>query len=168
MARRKPKRRGRPGWKPKKADLERVRTLAGMGMVQRDIARVMRVSVPTLRKHCGELLRVAALEANASVALALFKSATGTGGFKVNAISQIFWLKTRAQWIEFEKLLRGEDAKGKKEQRADKAAEVAASGRFKPSAPPRLAVVGGTAAAKPKPAPDPEPDPTPPAKPAEE
>jgi hypothetical protein len=132
--------RGRPKWRPTEKEREQVRLLVAVGTRLADVAAVLGVSVPTLRKNCRDEIKTAATKANGNVAAALYKAATGE---RPNVLAQMFWLKTRAQWVEFEKLLRGGDAEGKKEQRKAAAAKVASSGRFKPAAPPRLATVNG-------------------------
>lgn len=128
--------------------------MAGMGLTAVEIAMLQGVTVKTLRKYCGEELREAAPKANAAVALALYKQATGTDGQKPNAIAAMFWLKARAGWVEAEKLLGREADKGKKEHRQDAARKVASSGKFKPSAPPRLAAVNGETVPPPPPKPE--------------
>jgi hypothetical protein len=67
---------------------EKVRHLAGLGVRQDDIARIVRCSPKTLRKRCRDDLDCGIAEANAIAA---------KGG---NVTAQILWLKTRAQWRE--------------------------------------------------------------------
>lgn len=117
--------------------------MLGMGLRLADVARVLGVSVPTLRKNFAEEIRTAALQANAAVRLSLYQQATGTGGKKPNVLAAMFWLKVRDGWVETEKLLRSLAAGGKKEAQAEAAAKAASSGKFKPAAPPRLATVNG-------------------------
>jgi hypothetical protein len=75
---------------------ERVRSLAGRGVTQNDIAAIIDCDEKTLRKHFrGELDRGMA-EATAEIAGCLFDA--GKGG---NVTAQIFWLKTRGRWREF-------------------------------------------------------------------
>lgn len=116
--------------------------MTGMGLLPVEVATVLGITVKTLRKHCAEELRTAALKANAAVALSVFKQATHPE--KPNAVAGIFWLKCRAMWND----RGGPDfetgAEGKKKVRQAAAERVASSGRFKPSAPPRLAAVNGT------------------------
>lgn len=106
--------------------------MAAYGIPQPDIAAVVGCDDKTLRKHFRQELDTAATQANARVAGALFKKATGDGPSSVTAA--IFWLKARAGWQEAK-----EDAPGKKEQRQAKAEDVAA-GRFAPRIGPRLAI----------------------------
>src|ERR1700752_3751411 len=74
---------------------EKVRHLAGVGVRQDDIARIVGCAPKTLRKRCREDLDRGVAEANATVSGYLFAAAKAG---KVPA--QIFWLKTRAHWRE--------------------------------------------------------------------
>ena len=74
---------------------EKVRHLAGIGVRQDDIARIVRCSPKTLRKRCRDDLDCGIAEANALVSGSLFAAAKGG-----NVTAQIFWLKTRARWRE--------------------------------------------------------------------
>ena len=74
---------------------ERVRTLAGLGVPQVDIARIIRGDPKTLRKHFRDELDRGVAEANAVIAGALFTAAKGG-----NVPAQKFWLKVRAHWHE--------------------------------------------------------------------
>jgi hypothetical protein len=75
-----------------------VRTLSGMGTRQEDIAIVLQVSVPTLRKYYPRELELGLIEANAKVAQSVFKQATHPT--KPNVAAGLFWLKCRAGWRE--------------------------------------------------------------------
>ena len=72
---------------------EKVRHLAGAGVRQDDIARIIGCAAKTLRKRCRDDLDRGVAEANAIVSGSLFAAAKGG-----NVTAQIFWLKTRAQW----------------------------------------------------------------------
>ena len=74
---------------------KKVRHLAGLGVRQDDIARIIRCSPKTLRKRCRDDIDCGVAEANALVSGSLFAAAKGG-----NVVAQIFWLKTRAQWRE--------------------------------------------------------------------
>ena len=74
---------------------EKVRHLAGIGVRQDDIAKIIGCAPKTLRKRCREDLDCGVAEANALVAGYLFANAKGG-----NVGAQIFWLKTRAHWRE--------------------------------------------------------------------
>src|ERR1700752_2396428 len=74
---------------------EKVRHLAGVGVRQDDIARIIGCAPKTLRKRCRDDLDRGVAEANAMVSGSLFAAAKGG-----NVTAQIFWLKTRAHWRE--------------------------------------------------------------------
>src|SRR5262249_12487134 len=74
---------------------EKVRHLAGIGVRQDDIAKIIGCAPKTLRKRCREDLDRGVAEANAMVSGCLFASAKGG-----NVTAQIFWLKSRAHWHE--------------------------------------------------------------------
>jgi DNA-binding Lrp family transcriptional regulator len=74
---------------------ERVRYLAGVGLRQNDIAKMVGCSPKTLRKRLRDDLDRGVAEANATVSGYLFASAKAG-----NVAAQIFWLKTRAHWRE--------------------------------------------------------------------
>lgn len=90
--------RGQPPWKPSEHDRKLVKTLAGYGFPQLDIAQTIGVAKMTLRKHCPDELRTGKLAANAKVAESLFKKATGNGPAAVTAA--IWWSKTQMGWTE--------------------------------------------------------------------
>src|ERR1700738_313978 len=74
---------------------ERVRYLAGVGVRQDDIARIIGCAPKTLRKRLRDELDRGVAEANATISGSLFAAAK-TG----NITAIIFWLKTRAHWSE--------------------------------------------------------------------
>lgn len=74
---------------------ERVRHLAGIGVRQDDIARIVGCSAKTLRTRLRDELDRGIAEANATVAGYLFGLAKAG-----NIAAIIFWLKTRAHWRE--------------------------------------------------------------------
>src|SRR6516162_2702763 len=74
---------------------EKVRHLAGVGVRQDDIARIVGCAPKTLRKQCRDDLDRGVAEANAMVSGYLFAAAKAG-----NVAAQIFWLKTRASWRE--------------------------------------------------------------------
>lgn len=107
-----PRKRGRPegsGFKPTDEQRKLVEELAGYGIPEPDIAKLVTnpqtnegISPVTLRKYFRDELDTGHVRANQRVAGALFKNATtGTetypGGIPT---AQIFWLKTRGkgQW----------------------------------------------------------------------
>jgi hypothetical protein len=74
---------------------ERVRYLAGVGVRQDDIAKILGCAPKTLRKRFRDELDLGVAEANATVCGYLFAAAKAG-----NVTAQIFWLKTRAHWRE--------------------------------------------------------------------
>jgi hypothetical protein len=74
---------------------ERVRHLAGLGLPQYDIAKIIGCAPKTLRKRFRDELDRGVAEANATISGSLFGAAKGG-----NVTAQIFWLKTRAHWRE--------------------------------------------------------------------
>jgi len=78
---------------------EKARYLAGLGVPQDDIAKIIGCAAKTLRRHFRDELDRGVAEANATISGSLFGAAFGAakGG---NVTAQIFWLKTRARWRE--------------------------------------------------------------------
>ena len=74
---------------------ERVRYLAGVGVPQDGIAKIIGCAPKTLRKRFRDDLDRGVAEATATVSGFLFAAAKGGS---ISAI--IFWLKTRARWRE--------------------------------------------------------------------
>ena len=74
---------------------DKVRHLAGVGVAQDDIAKIIGCAPKTLRKRCRDDLDRGVAEANATVSGYLFAAAKAG-----NVTAQIFWLKTRARWRE--------------------------------------------------------------------
>src|SRR5271163_116944 len=74
---------------------EKVRHLAGIGVRQDDIAKIIGCTPKTLRERCRDDLDRGVAEANATVSGYLFAAAK-----EGNVTAQIFWLKTRAHWRE--------------------------------------------------------------------
>ena len=85
----------RPAFAVNEAVRERVRHLAGVGVRQDDIARIIGCAPKTLRKRLREDLDRGVAEANATIAGYLFAAAKAG-----NIAATIFWLKTRAHWRE--------------------------------------------------------------------
>lgn len=73
----------------------KVQELAGLGVPQEDISRIIGCAAKTLRKQFRDELDRGMAEANAAVAGYLFAAAKAG-----NIIAQIFWLKSRARWRE--------------------------------------------------------------------
>ena len=75
-----------------------VEAMAGYGLPETDIAKVLDIDPETLRAYYRRELETGQIKANARVAESLFRQATGDGRQAVTAA--IFWLKTRARWSE--------------------------------------------------------------------
>jgi len=88
----------RPSHQPLPALCRQVEAMAGYGVPEIDIARVVGIDPKTLRKHYRDELDTGQVKANAKVAENLYRKATGEGREAVTAA--IFWLKTRAGWKE--------------------------------------------------------------------
>ena len=88
----------RPAHQPDPALRRQVEAMAGYGIPELGIARVIGVDPKTLRKHYRSELDLGHLKANSAVAQSLFKKATGDGPQSVTAA--IFWAKTRMGWKE--------------------------------------------------------------------
>lgn len=115
--------------KPTDEQRRTVQAMAGFGIPQDDIARVIGISSPTLRLHYREELDKGVTIANTAVAQNLYAKATGKGRESVTA--GIFWLKCRAGWSEYAPppapRPTKEEPLGKKEQ-AERDAETAHEG----------------------------------------
>jgi hypothetical protein len=74
---------------------EKARHLAGLGVPQDDIAKIIGCAPKTLRKRFRDDLDRGVVEANATISSSLFGAAKGG-----NVTAQIFWMKTRAKWRE--------------------------------------------------------------------
>ena len=83
---------------PTEKDRKSVEAMASYGIPEMDIARVIGISAPTLRKWYSYELETGHIKANSLVAQSLFQKATGNGQGAVTAC--IFWLKVRAGWVE--------------------------------------------------------------------
>lgn len=81
---------GRPAHRPTEQSKHEVRTMAGLGISQENIAKVIGIGVTTLRQHYSLELDVGPVEANRQVAHALHNKAV-----KGNVQAMIFWLKNR-------------------------------------------------------------------------
>jgi hypothetical protein len=72
--------------------------MAGYGVPETDIARVVGIDAKTLRKHYRDELDTGHIKATAKVAEFVFRKATTEGSQAVTAA--IFWMKSRAGWKE--------------------------------------------------------------------
>jgi hypothetical protein len=75
--------------------------MAATGVSLDNIGLAMGVHKGTISRHYKEELARGALEANNKVAASLFKLATSPGPSQ--AVSCMFWLKTRGKWQEIHK-----------------------------------------------------------------
>ena len=66
----------RPAWKPTAKERETVKTMTGYGIPQHEIAATLRVTKPTLEKHCRHELNTGMTQANSAVAASMFRMAT--------------------------------------------------------------------------------------------
>lgn len=76
-------------YRPSDQDRQTVETMAGIGLVQREIAAIMGILRPTLAAHFAQELELGAVKAQARVLQALF--ALATSGRDTTAT--IFWLR---------------------------------------------------------------------------
>lgn len=126
-AKRKPGiKRGRPTFKPTAEQRKHVKAMVGFGIPLTDISNVVGIAPNTLTKHFAHEIATGAADANAEVAGALFKNAVKKG----NVAAQIFWLKTKAGWVQPEQhevnLAGTVNLEGASERLFDKVAALAA------------------------------------------
>ena len=77
---------------------EKVMRYAKAGIPQIDIAKVLKISKMTLRKHYGEEMDAAIAETDANVGGALYTKAMGG-----DTTAMIWWTKARMRWKETRK-----------------------------------------------------------------
>lgn len=85
--------------KPSEETKKMVKTLSAVGIRYEDIAAKLEITDDTLRKHYRKELDEGRVEANAAIGQTLFQQAKNG-----NTTAAIFWLKTRAQWRETDRL----------------------------------------------------------------
>ena len=107
---------------PNEKDRKAVETMASHGISELDIAQVIGISAPTLRKWYPHELDTGHIKANSMVAQSLYQKALGNGNGAVAAC--IFWLKVRAHWVE----PRPEEAMPGKKELQQQAAKSAGAG----------------------------------------
>ncbi len=90
---------GRPSFEPTDQQRAQVRLMVAAGVPDYDVAKVIGVSMPTMRKHFWQELEVGHIMANTKVAQTLFRQATDETNPK-SVTAAIFWLKCRAGWKE--------------------------------------------------------------------
>lgn len=81
---------------PTAEDRRHVEMLAGIGVPEHMIARVINIDPKTLRKYYSEDIESGAAKATSKVAKRLFDIAMGDSKEALTAC--IFWLKCRARW----------------------------------------------------------------------
>jgi len=87
----------RPRFVPTEAHRSTVKSMAAYGVREEDIATELGLRSPkTLRKHFGQEIERAAIQANARVGQTLYQMATSGK----HPAATIFWMKTRAGWRE--------------------------------------------------------------------
>ena len=106
---------GRPSKEPTDEQRRMVESMSGLGVPDYNIAKVMGMSEPTLRKHFHDELEVGHIKSNFQVAQTLYKAATDVDHPK-HVTAAIFWLKARAGWREAQV-----DEVGKKQIQAENA-----------------------------------------------
>ena len=106
---------GRPSFEPTAEQRRMVESMTGLGVPDYEVAKVMAISLPTLRKYFHEQLEVGHIKSNVQVAQTLFKVATDIDHPR-HVTAAIFWLKARAGWREAQV-----DEVGKKQIQADNA-----------------------------------------------
>ena len=114
--------RTKPPHEPTEKDRTAVETMASFGIPELDIAKVIGISLMTLRKWYMDELETGGIKANTMVAQSLYQKALGNGNGAVAAC--IFWLKVRAGWVE----PRPEEAMPGKKELQQQAAKTAGAG----------------------------------------
>lgn len=89
---------GRPPYRRSEDQAKLVESMTGFGATSDDVAKLLKISAPTLRKYYREELDLGVIKANAQVAESLFKKALGNG--PQSGACAIFWAKTRMGWKE--------------------------------------------------------------------
>jgi transposase-like protein len=103
----------RRSWRPEEKERRQVQMMKMLGVRVEDIARVIGVSEPTLRKHCRRELDLGKIVADTKVISFLYSQACGEGPDpRANVTAAIFWLKSQCRWREtvVAEIARGADA----------------------------------------------------------
>jgi hypothetical protein len=90
----------RPPHEPTPKDRVTVKVMTAGGIDQAQVAGVLGISKPTLRKHYRKELNAAAPEANAMVSASLYQMATAGK----NVVAAIWWEKTRRGMSELQRV----------------------------------------------------------------
>lgn len=91
----KKRKQGRPSKEPNGEQRHQIETLAGYGLTEEEIASVMRLSIPSIKKYCKEEIVRGRNTAKTLVTQSLFANIK-----KGKEASIFFWLKCRARWSE--------------------------------------------------------------------
>lgn len=89
---------GRPAFEPTDKDRRIAEAMAGWGIPQERIAKVVGIDAKTVRKHFAEELEVGAAKLEAQLAQNLLRIAQGQD--RQALIATIFALKSRFGWVE--------------------------------------------------------------------
>lgn len=84
----------RPQFIPNEEQRRLVKSMAGLGMRQEEIAYTLNLAPATLRKHFRQELKLGSIETNANVANAAYKMAVSG---KCPVMTKL-WLETRNGW----------------------------------------------------------------------
>lgn len=109
-------------YEPSAKDRRAVELMAGHGIAENDIARMLGISDSAMQKWYRNELDKGRIMANSAVAQSLFEKAIGNAPGSVAAC--IFWLKVRAKWAE----PRFQDVVPGRKEIAQKAADTAGIG----------------------------------------
>jgi hypothetical protein len=90
---------GRPPHQPDAASRRLVEHHSAIGTPHQTIAKLLQLSLNTLKKHYGGELELGLARANAVVGGRLFEEAR-----KGHVVAAIFWMKTRGGWRETAKV----------------------------------------------------------------
>jgi hypothetical protein len=91
--------RGRPPHQPDSGSRRLVEHHAAIGTPHQSIAKLLQLSINTMKRHYAEELELGLARANAVVGGTLFNQAKAG-----NVVAAIFWMKTRAGWRETAKV----------------------------------------------------------------
>lgn len=95
MVRASNKARGRPPHERKEVDVSRIERMVAYGIPQEQIAAIMGMSAPTLRKHYADALENGKAKVVTEVAESLYETAVAG-----DVQAQKFFLSSRAGWSE--------------------------------------------------------------------
>ncbi len=115
---------GRPAYKPNDRDREKVEVLIASGMLQADIAAVMGVTEPTMKRHFAAELRIGALKKRADMLVVLNRTAMKGN---VPAIARAFAIMDRAELEKLQSKVRSTDNAESKESSAQARSKVSAA-----------------------------------------